>query len=53
METIGRGLKLQPQSAQVSEGFIYIFIFYRCLVGFAVLNVATGTRNKATLEAQL
>ncbi|CAE7943537.1 cal-1, partial [Symbiodinium sp. KB8] len=30
----------------VSEGFIYIFIFYRCLVGFAVLNVATGTRNK-------
>ncbi|CAE7269459.1 Scn11a [Symbiodinium sp. CCMP2456] len=37
----------------VSEGFIYIFIFYRCLVGFAVLNVATGPRNRTSLEARL
>lgn len=34
----------------VSEGFIYIFIFYRCLVGFAVLNVVSAVFVQQTMK---
>eukprot|EP00439_Symbiodinium_sp_Y106_P037697 s805_g4.t1 len=36
----------------VSEGFIYIFIFYRCLVGFAVLNVVSAVFVQQTMKAK-
>jgi len=34
----------------VGEGFIYIFIFYRCLVGYAVLNVVSAVFVQQTMK---
>eukprot|EP00913_Durusdinium_trenchii_P020446 g19207.t1 len=34
----------------VHEAFIYIFIFYRCLVGFAVLNVVSAVFVQQTMK---
>ena len=35
---------------EVGEVFVYIFIFYRCLVGFAVLNVVSAVFVQQTMK---